>query len=333
MGWRHERIVGTEYEHFVDTFVDTVRRKFPGVLLQWEDFAQHHASSLLERHRNRLCSFNDDIQGTAAVALAAVLSGARQTGSTLATQRVVIVGAGSAGSGIGDMIARAMTADGLTQQAARRQIFLVDRDGLLHDAMTGLADFQRPLAQPADAVMNWASRAEGPVTLLDVIDNAQPTVLIGVSGQPGIFTNEVLEHMSRHVDRPIVLALSNPTSRVEATPTNIAKATHGRALVATGSPFAATAQANNVYVFPGLGLGVLAAEATEVTDAMIMAASHAVAAEAAGGELLPRLGAIREVSLAVADAVATAAARDGVSRHGADDMEHRVRALVREPCY
>lgn len=333
MGWRHERIVGADYERFIDTFVDTVDRRYPGVLLQWEDFAQHHATALLERHRSRVCSFNDDIQGTAAVALAAVVSGARHNGSVLGDQRIVIVGAGSAGSGIGDMLVRGMVADGVDLNDARRQIFLVDRDGLVHDAMTGLADFQRPLAQRSSDTLGWSSNPGGPVTLLDVIEHAQPTVLIGVTGQHGLFTDEILQAMGRVTDRPLILPLSNPTSRAEATPGDIAAATQGRALVATGSPFPGTSQANNVYVFPGLGLGVLAAEASEVTDAMLMSAAHAVAESSGPAELLPELGRIREVSIDVAVAVAVAAANDGVSQRPAADMERRVRALVWEPCY
>lgn len=333
LGWRHERVHGAAYESFVDAFVDAVRRRFPGVLLQWEDFAQHHATHLLERHRERICSFNDDIQGTAAVALATVIAGARQTGTTLVEQTVVIVGAGSAGSGIATMIVRAMADAGLDGTEARRRVLMVDRDGLIHDGMSGLASFQMPLAQPEDAVRTWSSSPSGTISLADVVVTAHPTVLLGVSGQPGIFSEHLLARMAAGVERPVVLPLSNPTSRAEATPDDIARATEGRALVATGSPFPGTAQANNVYVFPGIGLGVLAAGATKVTDSMLTAAAHAVAAAAPPGMLLPPVARIRQVSELVAGSVARAAVTDGVATHPEAGLEERLRELVWEPGY
>jgi malate dehydrogenase (oxaloacetate-decarboxylating) len=335
LGWRHERIDGDAYDRFVDAFVEAVRRRFPNVLLQWEDFAQRHATALLDRYRARICSFNDDIQGTAAVAVAAVLAGAADTGSRLADQRIVIVGAGSAGTGIGAALVRAMVVDGLSDADARRRLFLVDRDGLLHDGMTGLLDFQRALAQPAGAVTGWATFGSGgPIALREVVEHAEPTVLIGVSGQPGLFTEPVVRAMAARVDRPIILPLSNPTSRAEATPAQVMAWTDRRALVATGSPFPDVDQANNVHVFPGLGLGVLASHAAAVTDGMLTAAASAIASLAPSGSLLPPVSAAREVSRVVAVAVGLAAVADGVAAPvDRATLTERVAALVWEPRY
>lgn len=331
LGWRHERITGIEYQRFVDRFVAAIRSRFPGVLLQWEDFAQHHATDLLERHRSSICSFNDDIQGTAAMALAAVSAGARQRDEGLGDQRIVIVGAGSAGSGIGAILVRALVADGLTADAARERVLLIDRNGLLHDAMADLTSFQTPLAQRAARVAGWASRPGEPISVLDVIEEVHPTVLIGVTGHRGAFSAEMLSVMADHVDRPVVLPLSNPTSRAEATPEAVAEATGGRALVATGSPLPGVTQANNVYVFPGVGLGVLASGATMVTDAMFLAAAAAIAELAPDGQLLPPMSAIRNVSRRVAEAVAGAAVEDGVAAIAAHDVPGRVADLIWYP--
>lgn len=333
LGWRHERITGDEYHEFVDRFVSAVRSRFPGVLLQWEDFAQHHATDLLERHRSSICSFNDDIQGTAAVALAAVTAAARHNGQSLSDQRTIILGAGSAGSGIGTALTHALVVEGQGRDQARDQVILVDRRGPVHDGMRDLPSFQIPLAQRSSRIAGWTRRAGVAVSLLDVIDQFHPTVLIGVTGTPGAFSSDVLAAMAGHVRHPVVLPLSNPTDRSEATPDAIASATDGRALVATGSPFPGVAQANNVYVFPGVGLGVLAAGATMVTDAMLVAASSAIAGMAPPGRLLPPISTIRSVSRAVAAAVAHAATADGVAAFGGSDLAERINGLVWEPHY
>lgn len=333
LGWRHERITGADYDRFVDRFISAVGRRFPGVLLQWEDFAQHHATQLLHRHRSSICSFNDDIQGTAAVAVAAVTAGARQNDQRVAEQRIVILGAGSAGSGIGAALVGALVADGVADDDARHQVLMVDRGGLLHDAMEGLAPFQVPLAQRSTRVADWSSQADGSISLLDVIERAHPTVLIGVTGMAGAFTSHVLSVMALHVEHPIVLPLSNPTDRSEATPDEIDAATGGRALVATGSPFPGVAQANNVYVFPGIGLGVLASGATAVTDTMLSAAAAAVAALAAPGQLLPSMSTIRTVSRAVAEAVASAAIDASVASIERPELPSRFDALIWFPDY
>lgn len=334
LGWRHERIVGDDYDRFVDAFVEALRRRWPRVLLQWEDFAQHHAGTLLDRYRGRLCSFNDDIQGTAAMVVAVMLAGARHSGTRVADQRVVIAGAGSAGCGIGSALVKAMVASGASPDGARQAVFVVDRGGLLHDGMDGLTSFQAPLAQPATAVAGWASSPGGGITLLDTVARVQPTVLIGTSGQPGLFSEGVVGTMAAAVARPVVLPLSNPTERSEAVAADVHRWSGGRALVATGSPFPGVPQANNVYVFPGLGLGALAVEASSITDGMLGAAAGAVAAAAPAGELLPPLAAIRSLSREVAVAVGLAGVADGVAPVlDARAIEARVDELVWEPRY
>ena len=267
IGWRHERIAGAEYDAFVDAFVQAVKRRFPRVLLQWEDFAQHNANRLLERYRDQLCTFNDDIQGTAAVTTGALLAAVAVTGRPLRDHTVAILGAGSAGCGIAEQLVAAMVEEGLPEAEARSRFFPIDRQGLLHDGMNGLLPFQRKLAQPKDRVIGWRRGDDKPIELLDVIEHAHPTILIGVSGQPHTFTEGAVRAMARYAERPIVFPLSNPTSRVEATPAELIAWTDGRALIATGSPFDDVeyggrrhpiAQCNNSYIFPGVGLGVRA---------------------------------------------------------------------------
>ncbi len=340
LGDAHERIGHDEYHQFVDEFVDAVDERYPDVLLQWEDFAQHHATDLLNRHRGRILSFNDDIQGTAAVALAAVQAGVWATGRTMEDTRVVIVGAGSAGTGIAAMLVGA----GLGTD----DLFLVDADGLLHDRREDLADYQQPFAQEWAAVEGFAS-TDGPTALPAVVSGARPSVLIGVSGQPGLFTEEIIRSMTRGADHPIVLPLSNPTNRAEATPGDLLDWTEGKALIATGSPFGevtfggqtrAIAQSNNIYVFPGLGLGALAARATSITDAMLQAAAAAVAdtspcqARALDAPLLPPLEEVRDVSSRLALAVAVAARDGGVGDDITDEeLERRIDDRRWEPVY
>ena len=347
IGWRHERIAGAEYDDFVDAFVQAVRRKFPRVLLQWEDFAQPHAGPLLARYRDQLCTFNDDIQGTAAVAAGTLMSAVATVGGRLRDQRVAILGAGSAGCGIAEQLVAAMVEDGLSDAEARSRFFLVDRPGLLHDGLGGLRDFQKDLAQPKDRVASWAPAERRPIGLAEVVEHARPTILIGVSGQPGTFTEAVVRAMAAHAERPIIFPLSNPTSRAEATPADLIAWTDGRALVATGSPFANVshggrrfriAQCNNSYVFPGMGLGVLASGARRVSDSMFMAAARALAEYTAArrdpDRLLPPLAESRQVSRAIALAVAAAARREGLAEPcGDEEAERLVDAKVWEPRY
>jgi malate dehydrogenase (oxaloacetate-decarboxylating) len=326
LGWRHERVVGEEYDAFVEAVVEGVIEVFPDVLFQWEDFAEHHAHLLLDRYRDRLCTFNDDIQGTATVALAVVLSGLRQSGRELTDQKVVLVGAGSAGTGIAEQIVAAMVADGLPEAEARARFYMVDRVGLLTDDMDDLLSFQVPLAQARSAVADWDLAQEGTISLLDVVRNAEPSVLIGVTGVPGLFTEDVVRAMAAGDEAPIILPLSNPTSRSEATAEDVLTWTGGRALVATGSPFDPVtlegttfqiAQSNNAYIFPGVGLGVRATKASRVTDEMMMAAAHALAAavdaKEKGDRLLPPLTEIRDVSRKIALAVGQRAQEEGLA--------------------
>src|SRR5476651_2541991 len=246
MGWRHPRISDGEYAAFVDTFIQAVKRRWPDVLLQFEDFAQKNATPLLNRYRDELCCFNDDIQGTAAVTLGCLLAASHAAGSRLRDQTVVFLGAGSAGCGIAEQIVAEMRTEGLSEDEARARVLMVDRFGLLTDKLANLLDFQRPLAQHSDEIAHWNLPSDT-LSLLDVVRNAKHTVLIGVSGQPGLFTEEIIRAMHNHCPRPIVMPLSNPTSRVEATPEDILSWTDGAALVATGSPFAPVRVKDKIY--------------------------------------------------------------------------------------
>ncbi|MFP1722509.1 NAD-dependent malic enzyme [Lonsdalea quercina] len=326
MGWRHPRISGDEYYAFVDEFIQAVKRRWPNVLLQFEDFAQGNAMPLLNRYRDEICSFNDDIQGTAAVALGSLIAASRAAGSQLRDQTVAFLGAGSAGCGIAEQIIAQMVAEGLTDEEARSRVFMVDRFGLLTDKLPNLLNFQSPLVQKSEKIAHWDVSSDA-ISLLEVMQNAKPTVLIGVSGQPGLFTEEIIREMNSNCARPIVMPLSNPTSRVEARPEDIFNWTDGTALVATGSPFAPVthkgeiypiAQCNNSYIFPGIGLGVLASGARRITDGMLMAASRALAdcsplANDGKGGLLPEIEKIQEVSHHIALEVAKMAQEDGVA--------------------
>ncbi|WP_435020027.1 NAD-dependent malic enzyme [Tundrisphaera sp. TA3] len=348
LGWRNPRIDGPEYDAFLERFVQAVKRRFPNVLLQWEDFAQSHAGPLLERYRDQLCTFNDDIQGTAAVTTGALLAGIRGSGGSLQDQRVAIFGAGSAGCGIAEQLVAAMKAEGMSDRDARDRFFLIDRAGLLHDGMSGLRDFQRNLVQPRDRVAAWGTGQGGAIGLLNVVKNARPTILLGVSGQPGTFTEEIIRTMAAACPRPIIFPLSNPTSRVEATPADLIAWTEGRALIATGSPFADVehgggrfpiAQCNNSYIFPGMGLGILASGARRVSDGMFMAAAKALAecspaSRDPHGAILPTLADSRRVSRSIARAVALAARDEGLAPgFHPEDLEQRLDAKTWEPRY
>ncbi len=326
MGWRHPRITAEEYSEFVDEFVQAVKRRWPNVLLQFEDFAQKNAMPLLTKYRDELCCFNDDIQGTASVTLGSLIAASHAAGCQLRDQRVTFLGAGSAGCGIAEQIIAQMKSEGLSEQEARSRIFMVDRFGLLTDKLPNLLDFQSKLIQNSENLADWDAQTDA-ISLLEVVRNAKPTVLIGVSGQAGLFTEEIIKEMHKHCARPIVMPLSNPTSRVEARPEDIISWTDGQALVATGSPFAPVmykekiypiAQCNNSYIFPGIGLGVIASGAKRVTDGMLMVASRALAdcsplAKQGEGSLLPLLDDIQEVSRKIAKQVAKQAQVEGVA--------------------
>ncbi|GLP95407.1 NAD-dependent malic enzyme [Paraferrimonas sedimenticola] len=327
MGWRHNRISGDEYDEFVEAFIQSVQRRWPDALIQFEDFAQKNAMPLLQRYKDKICCFNDDIQGTAAVTVGSLLAACKAAGTQLKDQRVTFLGAGSAGCGIAEAIIAQMVAEGISDDQARSQVFMVDRWGLLQQGMPNLLDFQQKLTQSPEAIEDW-QLSEDNVSLLDVVNNAKPTVLVGVSGAPGLFSENIIKAMASHCEQPIVFPLSNPTSRVEATPENILSWTEGKALVATGSPFPPVvlgeeivpiAQCNNSYIFPGIGLGVLAVKASRVTDEMLMASSRALAecsplALNGEGPLLPPLEEIHQVSKHIAYAVAQTAMSQGIAQ-------------------
>ena len=332
LGWRHRRLRDDDYDALVLAFVDALRARCPRVLLQWEDFAQRNANRLLDAHRNRICSFNDDIQGTAAVGVAAIVGGMRITRTPLTDLRVVIVGAGSAGIGIARQVTSALVSAGLAVGDARGRCWLVDRDGLLHDRLDGLQDFQTAYVRPWESVAELADD-NGRVTLLRVVSAVAPHALVGVTGQPGLFTEAVIRAQAEKVARPIVLPLSNPTRRAEAIPAHVLAWTDGRALVGTGSPFPPAAvgtqsvpitQVNNLYLFPGLGRGVVAVGASRVTDSMLSAAATAIGSiaprdVAAPLTLLPPLTQVGEVADAVALAVARQAVEEGLASHLDDE--------------
>ncbi|MGE8539940.1 MAG: NAD-dependent malic enzyme [Acinetobacter sp.] len=326
MGCAQPRISGEEYYNFVDTVIDAIQRRWPDALIQFEDFAQKNAMPLLEKYRNKICCFNDDIQGTAAVSVGSLIAASRAANKQLKDQTIAFLGAGSAGCGIAEQIIAQMIAEGLTDAEARKRVFMVDRFGLITENQPNLLDFQRKLAQQPEDVAQWGN-ADEIISLLDVVQNAKPTVLIGVSGQPGLFTKEIIETLAENCDNPIVLPLSNPTSRVEAVPADIIEWTKGKALIATGSPFAPVnyqdriyniSQCNNSYIFPGIGLGVIASGAKRITDNMLMASSNALAdcspkLQDPNADLLPDLSQIQQISKVIAVKVAQAAMDDGVA--------------------
>ena len=347
VGWRHERIRGAEYDEFVEAFVTALARRFPRVLLQWEDFARHNASRLLERYRDRLCSFNDDIQGTGAVALAVAMAGAAAAGKRFADQRVVLLGAGSAAAGITRQLVTGMRSDGLSEEEARSRIWLVDAPGLVHSRQKDLDAFKSEFARPFATVADWAG-APDHIPLLEVVKRVHPTLLIGAAAQPQAFTEEIIREMARHVERPMIFPLSNPTSKSEALPIDLISWTEGRALVATGSPFddieyggrrIRIGQCNNAYIFPGVGLGVIAAQARRVNDAMFIAAARTLSELAPVRRdpslaLLPPLVEVREVAKHVAVAVATQAQRDGLADAlSEDELMRRIEATMWTPEY
>jgi malate dehydrogenase (oxaloacetate-decarboxylating) len=348
VGWRHERVRGQEYDDFIEAFVSAVVKRWPNVLLQWEDFAKNNATRLLERYRDRLCTFNDDVQGTAAVATGALLAAVNVTGVPLTEQRVAVLGAGSAGCGIAALIRAAMRDAGLSDSEAATRFFMVDRDGLLVEGMTGLAPFQLPFLQKKNATASWKLSHPDKIGLLDVVHNARPTVLIGVSGQAGAFSEPIVRAMAEANKRPVIFPLSNPTSREEATPSDIEAWTEGRALIGVGSPFPPITrdgarfkvdQSNNSYIFPGVGLGALAVGARRVSDGMFMAAAKALASASPARDnpkhnLLPPVSSLREVASTVALAVALQAPKEGlVTDVPTEQIEQRIRAKMWTPRY
>jgi malate dehydrogenase (oxaloacetate-decarboxylating) len=349
LGWRHQRVRGQEYDDFIEAFVQAVIDKFPNVLLQWEDFSKNNAARLLERYRDRLCTFNDDIQGTGAVTLAGLLAAVDVVGSRISNQQIVMLGAGSSATGISDQLVSAMMSEGLTKHEAKTRIWLVDSRGLVHTGRFGLEPFKQKYAQDTECVNAWPLAEPDRITLLDVIKNVKPSILIGTSAQPGAFTEQIVREMARHVERPVIFPLSNPTSKCEATPADLINWTEGRALVATGSPFQPVVfedrvfdigQCNNAFVFPGVGLGVIASGARRVTNEMFVAAARALTEfspalhEDRGASLYPALEHVRRVSRCVALVVASEAGRLGLAEPTTrDELKRRVEAKMWGPQY
>jgi malate dehydrogenase (oxaloacetate-decarboxylating) len=346
VGNRHPRVDVEQYDAFVDEVVRAVGAVFPHAFLHFEDFGADNATRVLQRYATSTCAFNDDIQGTGAVVLAAALAAADAAGVPLRDQRVVVFGAGTAGIGIADQLRDAMVLQGLSEQEATARYWCLGSRGLLVEGADRVRDFQRPYARPASEVEDWDRGEDGGLDLAEVVRRVRPHLLIGTSGRPGAFSEDVVREMAQHVERPVVLPLSNPTSLSEAVPADLYAWTDGRALVATGSPFPpheqagttfVTAQANNALVFPGLGLGVVVSRASVVTDRMLAAAAAAVAstvdASAPGAPLLPQVGDLRSVSTTVATAVALAATEDGVARAAHDDWAAAVEQAVWTPEY
>jgi malate dehydrogenase (oxaloacetate-decarboxylating) len=347
LGNRHARVRDQRYDDLIDAYVTAVTKLFPHAMLHWEDFGARNARRILDKYADQVCTFNDDMQGTAAVVLAAAFAAVRVTGARMRDQRVVIHGAGTAGLGIADMMREVMIREGLSPDEATRRFYALGRRGLLNAARAAqMYDFQVPYARPPDEVAGWARGSDGGIGLADVVEHAAPTMLIGTSTQAGAFTEHIVKTMASQVERPIIMALSNPTSKAEALPEDLIRWTDGRALVATGSPFPPVeydgrtyriAQANNALVFPGLGLGVTVARARRISEGMIAAAADAVAslsdATGVGAPLLPPVDNLRMVSAAVAVAVARAAADEGLADVELTDPIQQVHQTMWRPEY
>ncbi len=345
LGYRETRLRGEAYDELVEEFVHAVKEVFPDALLQWEDFSNRTSFHNLELYRRYLPSFNDDIQGTAAMVVGGLIAATRHSGGKLTDHRVVMAGAGSAGYGIREQIAHAMADAGMDIDEARAHIYVLDSRGLVLEDRRNLTDIKQRLATPVDDIADWDEHMPLP-SLMDVVRNVKPTVLIGVSGTPGLFGEDAIAEMARHVDRPIILPLSNPTSSTEVTPKAALNWTEGRAIVATGSPFAPVeydgvehrvGQANNVFIFPGMGLGVVTVKAREVTDRMFLAGAYALADQVsddllAMGQIYPNIEDVRAVSRAVAIAVAEEAIAEGVAEP-VDSLEEDIDAEMWTPEY
>ena len=348
LGWRHERIAGQDYFGFVDQFVQAVKQELPATCLQWEDFATPHARPILQRYRDQLLTFNDDIQGTSAVALGAILGAVNVTGKTLKDQQIVMLGAGSAGIGVADGLREAMNGEGLSEKEARTHFWIIDKDGLLHSGRKDLTPEQKVYAQPEGRVSGWPRTSNRQIGLADVIGKIDATILIGLSTVGGAFSEGVVREMVRKVERPIIFPLSNPTAKSEATPEDLIRWTDGRALVATGSPFPPVsyggrtipiAQCNNVYIFPAMGLGVVASGARRVTGAMMLAAARTLggnspALKDPSASLLAPLTEIRRVAADIAVAVGIQAQKDGVApKLDENELRRRVQETQWTPAY
>lgn len=347
LGWRHERITGQQYDDFIDAFVTAMNKKFPSVFLHWEDFGRDNARRILSRYRDKICTFNGDMQGTGVVALACVLAGVIASGKLLREHKIVILGAGTAGVGIADQICSALMRTGLSEREAREHFWLLDRPGLL-TTQSSLLPFQESYARQQADIKNWELRNPDHIELYDVVKNVKPTILIGCSTSAGAFSEEVIRLMAENVERPIIMPLSNPTSLSEAKPDDLLEWTNGHAIIATGSPFPDVhydkkwfriAQSNNALAYPGIGLGAIAVKAKSVSDDMLWAATEALSQcspinQDKMAPLMPKLAEAKMVSMKVALAVAEQARKEGLSNIPANvDLKEVIRKTTWEPKY
>ena len=346
IGWRNHRVRGQEYDDFVDVFVNSVKKRWPHVLLQWEDFAGSNAARFLARYRNQLCTFNDDIQGTAAITTATLISAINVTGIPLEQQKIVVLGFGSAGLGITNLLAQFIEDRAVSKEEARARFYPIDQYGLITEARKNVGAEQLPYARKEQEVQGWR-QANGEIALLDVVRNVKPTVLIGVSGQGGAFTEQAVREMAKHTPRPVIFPLSNPTSRSEATPQDLMAWTEGRALIGTGSPFDPVtvngkkvhiAQTNNSYIFPGLALGIIASKSRYVTDTMVKAAAtelirHLPTQKDKEGSLLPPISDARSLGRVIGLAVGKQAIQDGQAQVKEVALNQELEANIWEPVY
>lgn len=347
LGWRHERITGSDYDDFIDAFVQAIIKKFPHIFLHWEDIGRDNARRILTRYKDNICTFNGDMQGTGVVALACVLAGVIASGMPLPQHRIVIMGAGTAGVGIADQIHNALCRAGMSDQEARNHFWLLDKTGLLTDR-SKLLPFQRPYARPHEEVNEWQFDDANLISLRDVVKNVKPTILIGVSTASGAFTEDIVKMMCESIERPIIMPLSNPTSLAEAKPEDLIKWTEEKAIIATGSPFPDVlyngkwhriAQSNNAFAFPGIGLGVIAAKTKFLTDDMLWAATQALrdcspVKQDKTAPLLPKLSDTAVVSFNVALAVAEEARKQGIAQIPEDiDLKKFIRKIMWVPKY
>lgn len=347
LGWRHHRVEGAEYDAFIDRFVQAVAQRFPHALLQWEDFGKNNARRLLDQYRNKVLSFNDDIQGTAAVVLGALLAAIQEIDKSLINHRFAILGGGSAGTGIADILVLALCEEGLSLEEARQRIYLIDIDGLIHFNTPHVSEGQRPYIKPQSVLKNWAIANATSISLLDVIRNAHPTVLIGTSAQQGAFSRDIAMEMLRYTKRPIIFPLSNPVSKAECTPQELIEWTEGQAIIATGSPFQPVsykgktytiAQCNNVYIFSGVGMGAIASRAKWATDEMFLEAARKLAAHSPmlkdpTAPLLPPISDVRRVSREIAIAVGKKAIQEKISPIPLEKIEKEIDSIIWEPKY
>ncbi|PAE11448.1 NAD-dependent malic enzyme [Niallia circulans] len=346
LGNKFSRVRGKNYDQFIEQFVENALKTFPDVLLHWEDLGNVNARAIMEKYSDKILTFNDDIQGTGAVTLAAVMSALKVTKESLSDQRIVIFGPGAAGIGNADQMVETMVLEGVSREEAYNRFWPIDFRGLLTDETPDVVSFQQPYVRSAKEVEDWERNEENIIPLLEVIRKVKPTILIGTSGQAGAFSEEVVKEMAKHVERPIIMPMSNPTPLAEATPEDIIKWTDGKALIATGSPFKAVeyngvtyeiGQSNNAFVFPGLGLGAIIAKASIISKGMFAASANAVASlsdsSSLGASILPSIDKLQEVSKAVAIAVAEAAIEEGIAQAEIEDIEQALNDYMWNPEY